>query len=80
MCYLNSSITLAQRKFTRELLQDAGLTEFIFVVTSLSLNLKLTVDEGEIYTNANLYRCLVGMLNFIPHTRPDLAYTVQHLS
>lgn len=60
----------------------AGLdsTTFKSVVTPLPLNLKLQADDGEIFYDAVLYRCLVGKLNFLTHTRPDLAYTVQHLS
>lgn len=53
---------------------------FKSVVTPLPLNLKLRADEGNIFHDPSLYRCLVEKLNFLTHTRPDLAFTVQHLS
>lgn len=78
--YLPNGITLTQKKFTNELLQSAGITTFKRVVTPLPVNLKLEANEGDIFPDVGLYRCLVGKLNFLTHTRPDLAYIVQHLS
>ncbi|XP_021852857.2 uncharacterized mitochondrial protein AtMg00810-like [Spinacia oleracea] len=48
-------------------------------VTPFPLNLKLT-SEGEACSNPDLYRCYVDKLNFLTHTRPDLAFVVQSLS
>ena len=78
--YCTDGIMLTQAKFTRELITDSGITQYKHVATPLPLNLKLHVDTGELFEDPALYRALVGKLNFLTHTRPDLAYSVQTLS
>ena len=78
--YLPRGIALTQHKFTAELLQSSKLQNYKPTVTPLPQNLKLHQDEGDLYNDAHYYRTIVGKLNFLTHTRPDLAYTVQHLS
>ena len=78
--YLDQGIAITQQKFATDLLRDSGISTFKKVVTPLPLNLKLHSTDAPLYSNPTHYRSLVGKLNFLTHTRPNLAFTVQTLS
>lgn len=78
--HLATGIAITQRKFAKELLQNSGISHFKKAVTPLPFNLKLHVDDSPLYSNPTHYRSLVGKLNFLTNTRPDLSFTVQTLS
>ncbi|XP_019102779.1 uncharacterized mitochondrial protein AtMg00810-like [Beta vulgaris subsp. vulgaris] len=80
IAYTSEGITLTQHKFTKELLQAAGISTPKQVATPLPLHLTLSIDSGVPFSDATLNRCLVGKINFITNTRPNLSYTVQTLS
>lgn len=76
--HIPEGIILTQKKFTKELLQTCNLNTSKPTKTPLLITDKLTL-EGE-FTDPAHYRCLVGKLNFLTHTRPDLSFAVQTLS
>lgn len=80
LSYSTTGIMVTQQKFSKELLRDSGLTNLPHHVTPLPLNHKLSAHDSPLYPNPTLYRSLVGKLNFLTYTRPDLSYSVQALS
>ncbi|XP_057526479.1 uncharacterized mitochondrial protein AtMg00810-like [Amaranthus tricolor] len=80
VAYVHDGIILSQHKFAKDLLATAGLSSYKSAVTPLPLNLQLSSIEGTLLHDATYYRSMVGKLNFLTHTRPDLTYSVQHLS
>ena len=77
---LENGIVMTQKKFTKELLLDCNMDVTKAAKTPLPSNIKLMIDEGELYTDPEHYRKIVGKLNFLSHTRPDLSFSVQTLS
>ncbi|KAK2429168.1 putative mitochondrial protein [Trifolium repens] len=75
-----SGILLNQRKYTLELLEDAGTLGSKPTTTPFDPSTKLAAIEGTPLTDASSYRRLIGRLLYLTNTRPDIAYSVQHLS
>lgn len=73
-------MVLTQHKFTRDLFKTSGVSDFKKAVIPMSLNHKLSSTDGELLEDPSTYRSIIGKLNFLTNTRPDLSYTVQTLS
>ncbi|XP_019253924.1 PREDICTED: uncharacterized protein LOC109232620 [Nicotiana attenuata] len=69
-----------QQKYTTDLLQKFNCHHFFPICTPLDSSLTLTVDMGAPVSDPSVYRRLIGKLNFLQHTRPDISFSVQHLS
>ena len=69
-------MVLTQQKFTRDLLLASSVKEFKKVVTPLPLITKLSSSDRVIFEDPILYRSLVGKLNFLSNTRPELRYII----
>ncbi|XP_075086168.1 uncharacterized protein LOC142168895 [Nicotiana tabacum] len=80
VAYVPSGLLLHQKKFIRDLLKEYHCEDASSVTCRLDLNHKLKADMGELLPSPEQYRSWVGKLNFLTHTRPDLSFTVQHLS
>eukprot|EP00253_Pinus_taeda_P009050 PITA_09050 len=74
------SIFLSQKKYIGDLLNRFGMTECNPLTTPIEQNLKLTSIEGKEFEDATKYRQLVGSLNYLTTTRPDISFVVGILS
>ena len=75
-----TGLFLHQQKYTDDLISLAGLQTAVPVDTPLEVNVKYLRDEGDILPNPLLYRQLVGSLNYLTITRPDISFAVQQVS
>ena len=69
-----------KNKFAKELLDFSGFDISTISPTPLPINLKLYIDHGDPVNDPSHYISLIGKLNFLINTRPDISYAVQTLS
>ncbi|KAI3712580.1 hypothetical protein L1987_71139 [Smallanthus sonchifolius] len=75
-----SGLIMTQRKFVKDLLTEFPTDDVSSVSSPLPLHLQLKLNEGQVLDDPLAYRRLVGKLNYLTHTWPDLAFAVQFLS
>lgn len=73
-------IFVNQRKYTLELLQDAGLLATKPSDIPFNPTTKLSSTDGAPLEDPSSYRRLIGRLLYLTNTRPDISFYVQHLS
>jgi hypothetical protein len=71
-------ICLSQIKYTMDLLQRTGMLSCKPAITPLSSIGKLSTHEGEVLSpeDATRYRSIVGALQYLTLTRPDISFLV----
>uniref|UniRef100_A0A8R7Q6X9 Reverse transcriptase Ty1/copia-type domain-containing protein n=1 Tax=Triticum urartu TaxID=4572 RepID=A0A8R7Q6X9_TRIUA len=75
---LASGVLLSQEKYVQEILQRMGMTGCKPSPTPLPTSEKLSLHDGDILTtdDSTRYRSIVGALQYLTLTRPDIAYAV----
>lgn len=76
----SKGLTLSQRKYTLDILQETGLLASKPVDTPLPQNHKLASSTSALYKDPARYRRIVGRLIYLTLTRPDISYPVHILS
>jgi hypothetical protein len=71
---------LYQHRHTQELLSLAGFQDSNSVLTPMEVNLKLHQADGDLLSDPSMYRQLVGSLNYLTITRPDISLAIQPVS
>ncbi|WVZ96725.1 hypothetical protein U9M48_042326 [Paspalum notatum var. saurae] len=75
---VSDGIILTQEKYANDVLKRAGMMGSKPVSTPLSTSEKLTAHEGSLLglSDATQYRSIVGSLQYLTLTRPDISFAV----
>ena len=76
----DKGIALCQRKYTLEVLNDAGLLRCKPAKTPMEQNLRLSKFKGEELKDPSSYRRLIGRLLYLTITRPNITFAIHKLS
>ena len=69
-------MVISQRKYTLDILTDTGMLNCKPVNTPMDPNVKLVPSHGKPLRDPGRYRRLVGKLNYLTITRPDISFLV----
>ena len=76
----STSIFLNQHKYTQDLITLAGLQDTSSSDTQLEVNTKYRSEEGDLLPNPTVFQQLVGSLNYLTNTRPNISFVVQQVN
>ena len=77
----SAGLTLTQKKYSLDLLRRAGMLKCKHVNTPMSATDRLSALDGDSLSSddATEYRSLVGGLQYLTITRPDISYAVNRV-
>ncbi|XP_073355299.1 uncharacterized protein [Aegilops tauschii subsp. strangulata] len=77
----DGGLTLSQRKYSQDLLRRAGMLQCKIAMTPMSATDKLTALDGDLLSpeDATEYRSIVGGLQYLLVTRPDISFAVNRV-
>ncbi|XP_070031131.1 uncharacterized mitochondrial protein AtMg00810-like [Nicotiana tomentosiformis] len=75
-----NGIVISQRKYALDILEDTGMLNCKLVDSPMNPNTKLVPGQGKPLKDPGRYRRLVGKLNYLTITRPDISFVVSVVS
>ncbi|OIT29309.1 putative mitochondrial protein, partial [Nicotiana attenuata] len=76
----SAGLHLQQGKYVGDLLKRVHMDSCSNISTPASPSTKLSSTEGSQFNNSTLYRSVVGALQYLTFTRPDIAFAVTKVS
>jgi hypothetical protein len=76
----SSSIFLNHHKYTQDLISLAGFQDSSSVDTPMEIIMKYRSEEGDLLFYPTVFRQLVGSLNYLTITWPNISFVVQQVS
>ena len=70
---------LSQGQYAEEILERAGMKNCKPVATPADTRQKASATDGKLIDDSTSYRSIVGALQYLTLTRPDIAYAVQQV-
>ena len=71
----NSGVVMSQRKYVLDILEETVILNCKPIDTPMDLNVKLVPGQGEPLRDPGRYRRLVGRLNYLTITQPDIFFS-----
>lgn len=71
---------LSQTKYIGDILRKANMLDNKGYNTPMNIYDKLHKDKGAAFDKPSLYRSIIGSLQYVLITRPDIAFTINKLS
>ncbi|XP_031247697.1 uncharacterized protein LOC116105405 [Pistacia vera] len=68
---------LNQSKYAQEILLKYGMTNCNPCSTPMILGSKLSLDDSHLFEHPSIYRSLIGALQYLTMTRPDLSFALE---
>lgn len=78
--HLSGGLVLSKRKYIVDLLTHFNMMNAKPVQTPLAMSTILSLHDGALSTDTSRYKQVVGSLQYILLTRPDMAFAVNHMS
>ncbi|XP_050154870.1 uncharacterized mitochondrial protein AtMg00810-like [Malus sylvestris] len=75
----SNGLFLSQAKYIKDLLAKTDMEDSKPCATPCLPYNRLVLDDGKPYNNPGLYRSLVGALQYLTFTRPDIAFAVHQV-
>ncbi|XP_021989264.1 uncharacterized mitochondrial protein AtMg00810-like [Helianthus annuus] len=72
-------IFLSQAQYAKDIIARASMSACKPCTTPVDLSSKLSDTDGPLFSDPTLYRSLVGALQYLTFTRPDISYAVQQV-